>query len=106
MIDCVILAGGESSDLTSQEGVSNKGLLKIGNKEMVRFVLDVYQQLDEIGKVVLVGPEKEMIFLKEDYPIEILPESDTLIGNLILATRFFNTKSFADQFGRTPFIYR
>jgi len=93
MIDCVILAGGGSSALTRQEGVSNKALLKIGGKEMVRFVLDVYRQLDEIGRVVLVGPEREMSFLKKDYSLEILPESNSLIGNLLLANRFLKTEN-------------
>lgn len=93
MIDCIILAGGGSGELARQEGVSNKALIKTGEKEMVRIVLDVYQQMEEIGRMILVGPEKEMSFLKDDYDVEILPESNSLIGNLVLASRFLQTSN-------------
>lgn len=94
MFDCVILAGGEKNELARQEGVANKALLKIGGKEMVRTVLDVFRQIDEINKIVLVGPEKELSFLKGEYPVEILPESNSLMGNLVLAARFLGTKNY------------
>jgi hypothetical protein len=69
-------------------------LLKIGEKEMVRTVLDVYRQIDGIGRTVLVGPENELSFLKEDYPVEILPESDSLMGNLLLASRHLQAENY------------
>lgn len=94
MIDCVILAGGGSSELTRQEGVANKALLKIGEKEMVRTVLDVYRQMEEIGRIVLVGPEKELSFLRENYPVEIIPESNSLMGNLLLASRHLKAENY------------
>lgn len=94
MIDCVILAGGGTSELTHQEGVVNKALLKIGEKEMVRIVLDVYRQMDGIGRIILVGPEKELSFLQENYPVEILPESNSLIGNLLLASRYLKAENY------------
>ena len=61
---------------------------------MVRIVLDVYRQIDEIGRIVLVGPEKELSFLQENYPIDILPESDSLMGNLVLAGHFFKKENY------------
>lgn len=94
MFDCVILAGGEANELARQEGVANKALLKIDGKEMVSTVLDVFRQIDGIGRIVLVGPEKELSFLKEEYPVEILPESNSLMGNLALAARFLKTENY------------
>ena len=95
MFDCVILAGGGSSELTVQEGVPNKALIKIDGKEMIRRVLDVYMQMkDPIRRMIVVGPDKDLSFLKADYPVEILPESDSLIGNLLLAHRYLKSENY------------
>ena len=95
VFDCVILAGGGSSDLTRQEGVPNKALIKIGRKEIIRIVINVYQQMKEdIDRLLVVGPEKEMSFIKKDYDVEILPESSSLIGNLLRAHSFLDSKNY------------
>lgn len=89
MVECVILAGGLSEELTAAEGVPNKALLKIGRKEMVRYVLDAYSRVDEIRRIVLVGPLEKFSFLKKDYPLlELVPEGDTILDNVVAANNF------------------
>ena len=95
MFDCVILAGGGSSELTVQEGVPSKALIKINGKEMIRLVLDVYMQMKEhIRRLIIVGSVEALDFLKADYPVDILPESDSLIGNLLLAHRYLKSENY------------
>lgn len=91
MVECVILAGGLNEELTAAEAVPNKALLKIGRKEMVRYVLETYCQVEEIGRIALVGPVEKFSFLQEDYPLELVPESDSLLANVVAANLFLQT---------------
>ncbi len=88
MIDCVILAGGLNEELTAAEGVFNKALLQIGSKEMVRHVLDAYSQVEEIRRLALVGPVKNFLFLQADYSLELVPETDSLLANVLAANTY------------------
>jgi GTP:adenosylcobinamide-phosphate guanylyltransferase len=93
MVDCIILAGGLSGELTAQEEVPNKALLKIDHQEMVRYVLETYRRVHEIGRIVLVGPVDKFNFLQEDYSLEMVPEGDSLLDNLVAANRFLKTEN-------------
>lgn len=91
MVECVILAGGLNEELTAAEEVPNKALLKIGPKEMVRYVLEAYSQVEEIKRIVLVGPVDIFGFLQRDYALELVPEGDSLLANVLAANRFLQT---------------
>ena len=91
MVDCVILAGGISAIADEPGEISNKALIKIGGMEMVRRVLEVYRQVQEIGRIVLVGPVDKLSFLKDDYPLELAEESDSIIHNLSVAIKYLQT---------------
>ncbi len=93
MIDCVILAGGINSELEKLEGIPNKALIKIGDKEMVRYVLETFRQVEKIERIVLVGPAGEFEFLKDEYALELLPEESSIIENLAAAIRHLQTKN-------------
>ncbi len=93
MVDCVILAGGINKDLDNSEEISNKALIKIDDKEMVRYVLEAYRQVEEIGRIALVGPVGDFAFLQEEFSVELVPESDSILQNLVEANRFLQTKN-------------
>lgn len=92
MLDCIILAGGVNADLEKLEGLPNKALIKIGDKEMVRYVLETYRQVEDIERIVLVGPLEDFVFLEKEFSVELVPESGSILENLTAASRFLNTK--------------
>lgn len=66
MFDAVILAGGGKDEpLTEQEGVSNKAFIDIHGRPMLAYILDALAGAVSIGKVIVVGPEKELSGLFE-----------------------------------------
>ena len=91
MVDCVILAGGTNDKLDESSGVPNKALIKIGGKEMVRYILETYREVEEIRRIVLVGPVPEFAFLEDEYPLELIPEGDSILQNLSKANTFLQT---------------
>jgi GTP:adenosylcobinamide-phosphate guanylyltransferase len=93
MVDCVILAGGINKELDKPEEVHNKALIKIGDKEIVRYVLEVYRQVEEIGRIALVGPVENFAFLKNDFSVELVQESDSILQNLIEANCYLQSKN-------------
>ncbi len=92
MIDCVILAGGTNSELEKLEGISNKALIKIGDLEMVRYVLGAFRRVGKIERIVLVGPVEQFECLKDDYALELVPEESSILENLAAAIRYLKTK--------------
>ncbi|NMB35600.1 MAG: NTP transferase domain-containing protein [Firmicutes bacterium] len=91
MVECVILAGGLNEELTATEAVPNKALLKIGRKEMVRYVLEACSQVEEIKRIALVGPVEIFSFLQKDYPLQLVPEGDSMLDNVVAANRSLQT---------------
>lgn len=91
MVDCILLAGGGDSDLTRQEEVSNKALLKIEGKEMIWYVLNSFRKLEEIERIVLVGPEAELGYLKGEFSIEIIPGEGSIMQNIVAGNRQLKT---------------
>ncbi|NLJ55840.1 MAG: NTP transferase domain-containing protein [Firmicutes bacterium] len=91
MIDCVVLAGGPGVEMGAQEAARNKALLKIGRQAMVSYVLQSYRRVQEIERMVLVGPVEELNFLQAEYALETVPESGSLLDNLLAAIRFLQT---------------
>ena len=94
MVDCVILAGGANKELDKPEEVHNKALIKVGGKEIVRYILETYCRVEEIERIVLVGPLDDFAFLKNDYPVELVQESDSILQNLVEANRYLQTKNY------------
>ncbi len=84
MIDAVVLAGGGKPEpLTEQEGVSNKAFIKINNKPILSYIIDALQQSSSIGRIIVVGPQKELEDLNQDGNIfEIVAERGSMLDNL------------------------
>ncbi|MDO9534386.1 MAG: nucleotidyltransferase family protein [Bacillota bacterium] len=92
MLDCIILAGGVNADLEKLEGTPNKALIKIEDKEMVRYVLETYRQVEDIERIVLVGPVEDFAFVEKEFSVELVPETGSILENLSAASRFLNTQ--------------
>ncbi len=93
MLDCIVLAGGggKGGELVEQEGVPCKALIKIKGKEMVRYVLEAYRSVEQVKRIVLVGPEAELTSIAADYAAEVVPEKETIMQNVAEANRFLKT---------------
>lgn len=92
MIDCVILAGGINKELDRPEEVRNKALIKIGEKEIIRYILEAYASVKEMERVVLVGPAEDFAFLQKDFPVELIQEKNSIGENLLAAVRYLQTE--------------
>ena len=90
MVDCVILAGGANGELEKIEGIPNKALIKIGDKEVIRYVLEALRRVEKIERIVLAGPVEQFECLKGDYSLELVPEENSLLKT----------------WGRRPAIYK
>lgn len=91
MLDCIVLAGGEKAGLAEQEGVAGKALIDLAGKEMVCYVLDILCGMEEVNRVVLVGPREELLFLTKRYPVEVVAEQGSIPRNLLAASRLLNS---------------
>ncbi|MFO7952823.1 MAG: nucleotidyltransferase family protein [Bacillota bacterium] len=87
MVDAVVLAGGGKKEpLTEREGVSNKAFIAIKGKPLLGYVLEALNKAPSIGKTVVVGPERELLKLREDgYVFDLVPESGSMLDNLAAA---------------------
>ncbi len=90
LLDCIVLAGGGKGELAKYEGVSCKALIKLGDQEMIRYVLQVLCALKQVERVVVVGPRDDLLFLQDHYPVEIVAEQGSILQNLMAANRCLN----------------
>ncbi len=91
-MNCVVLAGGESSQLTEENGVSNKALIRVGGKEMISRVIEPVLKVVKLDNVVVVGP-KELLPLKGLYGVDVILERGSILDNLESGIEFFQSKS-------------
>jgi len=85
MVDGVILAGGTNIELGKQQGVRNKALIKIKGKEIIRYILEAFSAVEEMGRLAVVGPVDDLAFLQDDYGVELIPEGDSILHNILKA---------------------
>ncbi len=90
LLDCIVLAGGGKGELAEYEGVSCKALIKLKDQEMIRYVLAVLCALNQVERIVVVGPRDDLLFLQDDYPVEIVAEQGSILQNLTAANRCLN----------------
>lgn len=87
MFDCIVLAGGNGSELSQIKGVDNKSLIKIGGREIVTRVVEAFDQAEDISRIALVGPVDQFSSVKKDFPVQMVPESDSILENIVAANR-------------------
>jgi len=81
MLGAVVLAGGKENKL-KQYG-ENKALIKIKAKPMIEYVLDALLEVDEINRIVIVGPKDKLTTTLEAKVYKIVEASDSILQNLI-----------------------
>ena len=107
-IDAVVMAGTGKWD--KQEFGKNKCLLELENKSVIECVLSALEESSKIKKYVIVGPYKELLFLKnKNYSkLEgILPEQpEGYIRNAELGIDFLNSnnKTLMVMNGDSPLV--
>ncbi len=91
MVDCLVLAGGPGGELAQMEGVSSKSLVKLGEKDLLYYVLKAIRGVKEIRRIALVGPSAELDHLAAEFSAEIVPgvSGDSSIAqNVLTGTRY------------------
>jgi CTP:molybdopterin cytidylyltransferase MocA len=89
MFDAVILVGGGKSEpLTDQEGVFNKAFIDIHGRPMLGYILNALAGSASIGKITVVGPEKELAgLLEQGYRFTPVPEEGSMLENAAAGLR-------------------
>lgn len=89
MFDAVILAGGGKSEpLTDQEGVCNKAFIEIHGRPMLGYILNALTGSASIGKIAVVGPDRELAqLLEEGYHFIPVPEEGSMLENAAAGLR-------------------
>lgn len=84
MFDAVVLAGGGKNEpLTKREKVSNKSFIHIHGRPMLGYIIGALLDSPSIGKIFVVGPERELTaLLEEGYSFVPLPEGGDLLANV------------------------
>jgi molybdopterin-guanine dinucleotide biosynthesis protein A len=104
----VIFAGGYAApDLTAVAGSDRKGLIELGGRPTITYVLDAVRQSKTVREVVLVGARELQLFAKE-FGAEFLPESDGAIANILLGMEALGVKGSDERLmtlpGDTPLL--
>lgn len=83
MFDVLVLAGtGKESELTLQEGVSNKAFIPINGKPMLGTLLETLKGVRGIGRIAVVGPVAELTPFIEQYGVIVVPEKGSIPENI------------------------
>lgn len=78
MISAVILGGGNGINESS-----SKALADINGKPMIEYVIDAFKSVEEISKIVVVGPKKELFGILHDKVDEIIEGGGSIIDSII-----------------------
>lgn len=85
MYDAIVLAGSPNTGpLAECSEEKYEALIKIGNKPMVRYVVDALLDSKLINKISISGPKELAVFFPEKSVVVVEPEG-TVIGNALKA---------------------
>lgn len=77
-VAALILSGGSAGDW--QDSVANKGLIEIGDRPMVQYLLEALENCSHIGRVGLVMPQESA--REWPSPVTTIPAQGTLTQNI------------------------
>ncbi len=86
MLNAVILAG--EQPVKGSEHIRNKALFPINGKYMAEYVIDAVRNASGIGKIVVVGPEKELKEYFHDKVDAIIDSNGTIMENIRAAVNY------------------
>lgn len=91
MYDAIVLAGSPNTGpLAECSAESYEAMIKIGDKPMVRYVVDALLDSKLINKIAISGPKELAGYFPEDCVVVVEPEG-TVIGNAAKALEFVDT---------------
>jgi GTP:adenosylcobinamide-phosphate guanylyltransferase len=90
MLKALILAGSGKSDKLKEDEETPKALIKINGREMILYILEALKKLDYIEKIVVVGPEKKLRSVLENYEVEVVQQGYELIDNVMKGLECFS----------------
>lgn len=88
MYNAILLAGDQNNSPLKKEWPFNKALLQIHNKPMINYVVDVLNTVEEVDKIVVVGPKTELQKKIGDKVSGIIDGSGSIFQNIILALSY------------------
>ncbi|MFZ5986434.1 MAG: nucleotidyltransferase family protein [Bacillota bacterium] len=92
MLNTIILAGSQSNDNWS--GLNNKGLIPINGKIIIEYVIDALRKSNDIGKIVVVGPKKDLELPLKDKVDSIVDSNGSIVENLVKGIKHLHEDSY------------
>jgi molybdopterin-guanine dinucleotide biosynthesis protein A len=89
MYSALVLSGSDKKKDSWRK--KNKSLIVIKEKPIISYVIESLKESKEIGKIAVIGPEKELSFLKKD--CQILEQGNCLFENLEKGIEFLKSES-------------
>lgn len=87
-VNAIVLCGAENSGpLRDVDPAPNEGLITIGGRPMVQYVLDGLRQSSRIGRILLVAPPDVVGPRVHGDGIELVPPTGHIIDNVMAAVR-------------------
>lgn len=91
-VDVLILAGGSLKGLTAPE-VASKGLIEVGGRPMMEYLIDTLRACPSVGKVVVTLPSRAPQGSWASKVDKILVGDGTMIENIETGVKFLGTKA-------------
>jgi len=86
MLNAIILAGEQPVKSWYHSG--NKALICINNKLMIEYVIDALKNVDDIGKIVVVGPASELESYLTGKVDAVIDSNESIIDNLMAGIKY------------------
>ena len=96
MLNAIILAG-EQKILSSNDisgDISNKALLRINERAMVEYVVDVIRKVNLIDRIVVVGPVAELNKIIGDRVDAVIEDTGEIMQNVTAGIKSLNSDEF------------
>ncbi len=91
MLDAVVLAGSSNSGpLRECSDEASEALIRVGDRPMIRYVVDALLEAKSVNKIVIAGPAK----IKDIFPeesVEVVETEGTALENLLRAFKAVDT---------------
>lgn len=81
--NALVLAGGQAgADLQAYAGISNKALIDVNGKPMIRYVVEALAAAEHVADIVVIGPPAELGPALDGLSVEIVPDAGNMIDNI------------------------
>lgn len=83
-----VIMAGDNEDRKVRQGkvIANKAFLPINGRNMMDYVLDCYNNVDELAGVGVVGPAEKLASLEN---VTVIPQRGSMVDNVVAAAETF-----------------